>query len=87
MASCGMTIEHLARIVEASEWFDWIQRKMSLGRIPPLTDEVAVLFAVNAIQYADLLEPDYGCLPKRIRERLIKSRIVDFCCHYFNQAV
>jgi hypothetical protein len=73
---------HLSLIVETSEWLEWIQRKIQNNRLTPLPDEIAVLFAVRAIQYVNELEPTYGFLPARLRSQLIRSAIVHQCCSF-----
>jgi hypothetical protein len=84
-----MTInnDYLALLVEATEWFDWMTCKARWNMFSQLSDEVRVLFAIRAVQYANELEPKHcGRLSGRIRNRLIRCRLVDQYCEYLNSS-
>jgi hypothetical protein len=78
--------EYLKRLVEATEWFDWMRRKMRDRRIAQLDEEATVLIAMTAVEYANELEPTYGRgLPKQLRSRLIKRCIINLTCRCFEE--
>jgi hypothetical protein len=85
MAGGGMSMEYDMFLVEVSEWFDWFKKCTNRRSKPQLTDELIVLLAVRAVQYANELEPKYyGRLPKRTRNRLIKASVIDQYCQLVN---
>ena len=74
-------------LVEICEWFDWMQLQIKEGTILRMNQERCVLIAAAAIRGANALEPPYwGSLRRRVRARLIRTRIVYECwrqgrCH------
>lgn len=65
--------------VEVSEWFDWMRREITQGGIDLPSEEIATLFAAQAVFLAARAQDIYRLVPFSLRERLIKAVIVYQC--------
>jgi hypothetical protein len=69
----------LLEVVEISEWLDWMHRKLPPGDVELPEEDTSVLFAANALRFADRIRPLCYHLPIGMRSLLIEAAILHQC--------
>jgi len=69
----------LLEIVEVSEWLDWMRKKLPPGDVELPKEDTSVLFAANALRFADRVRPLCYHLPTGMRSLLIEASILHQC--------
>lgn len=75
----GPGISQLLELAEISEWVDWMRRTLPASDIQLPNEETSVLFAANAVRFAERIRPFCHHLPISLRSMVIEAGILRQC--------